>query len=73
MLRYVLESSKSKPSIPKCTQCLYLGQRKKDIPNQYVTSKMQNQMSLESNGFSYLIAFSGATQRVDDIQVYLKK
>ncbi|MFD2167872.1 hypothetical protein ACFSJY_16585 [Thalassotalea euphylliae] len=72
MLRYTLESSKSRHSKPKCTQCLYLGQPKREIPNQYVKARMQNQITVESNGFSYLVAFSEQSQRIDDIQVYVK-
>ena len=74
MLKYTLESNSTKLARQKCNPCLYLGQLKSEIPVQYVTMQSQRQITLESNGFSYLVALSdGNSPKVDDIQVYLKR
>ncbi|NMP30079.1 hypothetical protein HII17_00770 [Thalassotalea sp. M1531] len=72
LVKFTLETTNSKYTRQNCTQCLYLGQLKREIPVQYVTTHGQRKMTLESNGFSYLVAFSeGKSPKIDDIKVFL--
>ena len=74
MIKYTLESSKHQSQHRPCTQCLYVGQPRTEIPNQFVTQRTQRQLTLESKGFSYLVSLSeDSIPKVDDVQAFIKR
>ncbi|REL36623.1 hypothetical protein [Thalassotalea euphylliae] len=74
MIKYTLESNKYQSQRRPCVQCLYVGQPRTEIPNRFVTQRTQNQLTLENNGFSYLVNLSeDSTPKVDEVQVFIKQ